>query len=110
VTPEDVPELVRLSETGQVWLPGYRGRSCWPRSVQVAECFLRRETGETRIDAFRPVEIAGSTVTFVSTRDQVQHRIEYSILPDAFHQRLTCESAEESAVSRYEFVSWTRLS
>jgi hypothetical protein len=110
VTPEDVPELVRRSEGGEIWLPGYRGRSCWPRSVQIAEYFLRRETGEMRIDAFRPVEAGGSTVEFASTQDGVQHRIEFSVRPNAFHQRLTCEAEQESSVSRYELVSCTRIS
>ena len=85
-------------------------RSCWPRSVQVAEYFLRRETGEMRIDAFRPVEAVGSTVEFASTQDGVQHRIEFSVRHNAFRQRLTCETGEESAVSRYELVSCTRMS
>jgi len=110
VTPEDVPELVRRSEAGQIWLPGHRGRSCWPRSVQVEEYFLRREMGEMRIDAFRPVEADGSTVEFASTQDGVQHRIEFSVRRNAFRQRLTCEAEQESAVSRYELVSCARIS
>jgi hypothetical protein len=110
VTPEDVPELIRRSEAGQIWLPGYRGRSCWPRSVQVAEYFLRRETGEMGIDAFRPVEADGSTVEFVSTQDGVQHRIEFSVRRNAFDQRLTCDAEQESAVSRYELVSCSTIS
>jgi hypothetical protein len=109
VTPRDVPELVSRSEAGQIWLPGYRGRSCWPRSVQVAEYFLRRETGEMGIDAFRPVKADGSTIEFASTQDGVHHRIEVSVRPNALHQRLTCDAEQESAVSRYELVSCTRL-
>jgi hypothetical protein len=110
VTPEDVPELVRLSKARQIWLPGYRGRSCWPRAVQVAEYFLRRETGETRIDAFRPVEVGGSTVTFASKGDGIRHRVTFAVRPAAHRQRLTCDADEESPVSRYDLLSFTRIS
>jgi hypothetical protein len=79
-------------------------------SAQVAEYFLRRETGEMRIDAFRPVKAGGSTVEFASTQDGVQHRIEFSVRYNAFGQRLMCEAEEESGVSRYELVSCTRMS
>lgn len=109
VTPADVPELVRLSEAGQIWLPGYRGRSCWPRAVQVAEHFLRRETGELRIDAFRPVAVNRSTVTLASTQDGAQHQVEFTVRPNVFRQRLTCGAEEESDVGRYELVSCRRV-
>ncbi|HEX3876586.1 MAG TPA: sucrase ferredoxin [Bryobacteraceae bacterium] len=109
VTPDDVPELVRLSEAGQIWLSGYRGRSCWSRSVQVAEYFLRRETGEIRIDAFRTVQARGSTVEFAATRNGDRYRVEFAVRNNAFYQRLTCKTDDESAVGRYELVSCTRL-
>jgi hypothetical protein len=109
VSPDDVPELVRLSEAGKIWLPGYRGRSCWPRSAQVAEYFLRRETGETGIDAFRPVEASGSTIEFAATQDGAKYRVEFAARREVFHQRLTCESDQESAVDGYELVSCQRV-
>ncbi|MGA7241267.1 MAG: sucrase ferredoxin [Bryobacteraceae bacterium] len=109
VSPEDVPQLVRLSEAGEVWLPGYRGRSCWPRSAQVAEYFLRRETGEIGIDAFRPLAAIGSTVEFAATQDGAKYRVEFAARREAFYQRLTCESDQESAVDGYELVSCERV-
>jgi hypothetical protein len=110
VTPEDVAELVRRSEAGEVWLPRYRGRSCWARPVQVAEYFLRRETGELRIDAFRPVSIEGPTVEFEARYDSgSRHRVEVTVRPDVFRQRLTCEADEESPVSQYELAAHVRV-
>jgi hypothetical protein len=109
VSPEDVPELVRLSEAGEIWLPGYRGRSCWPRSAQVADYFLRRETGEIGIDAFRPVAASGSIIEFAATQDGARYRVEFAKRPEALHRRLTCESDQESAVDGYELVSCERV-
>lgn len=108
VTPADVPELVRRSEAGEVWLPGYRGQSVWPRAVQVADNFLRRECGELRIDAFRPVRTEGFAVEFDGAYDAARYRVEFSVKPSLFRQRLTCASEEESAVNQYELVSVTR--
>ena len=109
VTPQDIPELVRLSESGQIWLSGYRGRSCWRRSVQVAESFLRRETGVIEIDAFRPIAEGDSIVEFAAQRDGAKYRVEFKFQPEALRQRLTCEADEESALGRYQLVSCARI-
>ena len=105
--PEDVPEIVRLSELGQVWLPGYRGRSCFRRSVQVAEYFARAESGKTGIDEFHPVETVqaegGATrVQFEARSDGAVHLVEFKTRMDGLAQRLTCEATEFSPVPQYE--------
>jgi hypothetical protein len=112
VTPEDVPELVARSEAGEIWLPGYRGRSCYPRRVQVAEYFARAESGRLRIDEFRalatehaPPEI--TRVTFRAASDATLHSVEFITRPRALRERLTCEAEEESPVTQYELCGYT---
>lgn len=102
VTPDDVPEIVRRSEAGEIWLPGYRGQSRWNRTLQVADYFLRRETGELRIDAFRPVHAEGTIVEFENTHTAERHRVELAVRHNAFRQRLTCESENEEPVTQYD--------
>lgn len=108
VTPDDVPELVRRSDAGEIWLPGFRGRSCHTRPVQVAEYFLRRESGELEINGFRVVSVSEGEVVFEGRVDLVEHRVKFAIRSDAFRQRLTCDSKEESPVKQYELTSYLR--
>lgn len=112
VRPEDLGELVRASDAGQIWMPGYRGRSWYGRAVQVAEYFLRRESGLLGFDDFRPVghpEVTGDTtaVVFEARADHSRRRIEYRTEQNMLRQRLTCESAEESPVSQHRLVRYT---
>ena len=107
VGPEDVPEIVRLSELGHLWLSGYRGRSCFSRPVQIAEYFARLESGMTAIDEFLPVGSVHSDdgVTRVQLRarsDATIHNVEYRTRMEAPPLRLTCEATELSSVPRYE--------
>jgi hypothetical protein len=111
VLPEDVPEILRRSDAGKVWLPGYRGRSCFPRAVQVAEYFARLESGRLRIDEFRPlaverVAVGNTRVTFQARSDRTLHVVEFMTRTDALHQRLTCEATEQSAIAQYELRTY----
>jgi hypothetical protein len=67
--------------------------------------FPSTETGEIGIDAFRPVEASGSTIEFAATKDGAKYRVEFAARREVFHQRLTCESDQESTVDGYELVS-----
>lgn len=107
VLPEHVPEILDRSNAGEVWLPGYRGRSCFPRLVQVAEYFVRSVSGRLRINEFRPVDVLriapeSTRITFRARSDETLHAVEFAIRPDAWHQRLTCEATEPSAIVQYE--------
>lgn len=111
VLPEHVPEIIRRSEAGEIWLPGYRGRSCFPRPVQVAEYFLRSESGRLRIDDFRPLEIiraaAETRVVFEAPRDQTFHTIQFITRKEALHERLTCGTTDLSPISQYEMRNYS---
>jgi hypothetical protein len=112
VLPEDVPEILHRSDAGEVWLPGYRGRSCFPRIVQIAEYFLRRESGRLPINEFQPVEILRIApehvrILFSAQTDGSVHALEIVTQRDALYQRLTCEAMEISAVPQHKLRSYT---
>jgi hypothetical protein len=114
VVPDDIPEIVRRSEMGEVWLPRYRGRSCFPRSVQVAEYFARAESGRMAIDEFTPVDTtrAGEDITRVRLQGRTGgaiHVIEYLTRRDDIRQQLTCEAAAISGIPQYSLLRYTVL-
>jgi hypothetical protein len=107
VGPEDVPEIVRRTEAGEVWLPGYRGRSCFRRAEQVGDYFARAESGRLRIDEFSPIETVafpdGLTRVLLQARsDGSVHVVDFRTRTDLLVQRLTCESITSSAVPQHE--------
>jgi hypothetical protein len=111
VLPEHVPEILHRSNAGEVWLPGYRGRCCFPRLVQVAEYFVRSVSGRLRIDEFRPVDILrvapeSTRVSFRAGSDGTLHTVEFVIRTHAWRQRLTCEAMEPSAIMQYELRNY----
>lgn len=50
LSPEAAPAVARGYAEGRVDLRFYRGRSCYPPSIQAAEHFIRRDLGLTGID------------------------------------------------------------
>ena len=112
VLPEDVVEIVHRSDAGEVWLAGYRGRSCFPRVVQIAEYFLRKESGRLRINEFQPLDVMrvapeNTRVRFRARADASIHTVEFVTQRDALQQRLTCDATEFSGVPQYKLRSYT---
>jgi len=75
VQPQDIEEFVHLTQAGQMRLENLRGRTVYPPTVQAAEYYLRQQTGEVGIDAYRLAETTelepGSwLVRFVSNRTE----------------------------------------
>jgi hypothetical protein len=115
VTPADVPEIVRRSEMGEIWLAGYRGRSCFPRAVQVAEYYARKESKRLAIDEFTPLErlqIAPerTRVRFQARSDSSIHTVEYQTNPESLRQRLTCNAEEAAGIPQHRLTSYTTIS
>lgn len=109
VTPDDIPELLRHSEAGQVWLPGYRGRSGVSRPVQVAEYFARRESGLLNISEFQPVRTRSlDTDAFrVELKARTgRYTVEFRTVRDAFRSKLTCAAEAESGIAQYELIRY----
>jgi hypothetical protein len=112
VSPDDVAAVVRCSEAGEIWLKGYRGRSCFRRDVQVAEYFARVESGRLAIDEFTPLESLrtgeGETqVRFESRSDRSIHVVKFATRTDKLRELLTCGSTEPSVVPQYELIEYS---
>lgn len=56
VAPEESDRLLTAASQAEVWLEKLRGRTCYGPIEQIADYYLRRETGQTRLDGFRWVE------------------------------------------------------
>ena len=108
VDPRDAPAIADAFARGEIWLGNYRGRCCYPRAAQVAEYFLRVETGIRRIDDLRlrgierPAE-GEWRVRFAATEQE--YVVEYRTTPEALRQQLTCKSEEVSSIRQYQLVS-----
>jgi hypothetical protein len=109
VMPEEVQEVVRRSESGEIWLERYRGRSCFPRAIQIAEYFLRRATGKMGIDEFQPLDTSrADTVTRVRFTSRSDRRIQVIDFRAAgeVSQPLTCSATDSSTIPQYELVRY----
>jgi hypothetical protein len=107
VGPEDVADLVAASERGDVWLKGYRGRCIYPRNVQIAEYFVRCESGRLSVEEFAPVEQIRGRVLFRAASDGSLHDVEFRIRPEPLRERLTCHSPEQSEIPQYELIRYS---
>src|SRR4029079_12220376 len=78
VTVEDAGALGTKHRAGHLDLELLRGRSGFPFAVQVAEVAVRRETGETRLDAVRLVSLdrdGDETTVRLDVAGAASHRI-----------------------------------
>ena len=110
VSPDDVPAIIQASERGEVWMKGYRGRSCFGRALQVAEYFVRAESGRLRINEFEAVDISRQadtqSATLRSVTDGSLHEVVFRMSDEPLRQMLTCGATDASAVPRYELIAY----
>lgn len=52
VRPENALAILQACLNQQVYLPNLRGRNCFSEVVQAADCHLRKQTGETNLQAY----------------------------------------------------------
>ena len=111
IGPEDIQPLVDAYRSGQVYLPKYRGRSCYPFVVQAAEYFIRVEAGITRTDGLRLVRRARLDeqiwgAEFSSPADGRVHQVTIRTELSAFSQYLCCKAQECERVPQYRLLSY----
>lgn len=56
VQPQEIAKLVSLAQAGQICLENLRGRSAYTPAVQAAEYYLRQQSGERSLTAYRLVD------------------------------------------------------
>lgn len=107
-------DLIEEYKKGQIYLEGYRGRSCYPSHVQAADYFLREERGIREISAFYLSEIESVAqdswiVRFSEAYGGGMHSVHISLEKSAFKNYLSCNDDEKSDVDQYRLVkleSW----
>jgi hypothetical protein len=95
---------------GHLDLDLLRGRSGFPFAVQVAEAELRREVGETGIDAVRLVSWSTSAQETTAVLDLRGTAYDVRVHLDPGHERhqLTCRATRDNVVPAYRVVSISR--
>jgi hypothetical protein len=97
---------------GHLDLDHLRGRSSYPMPVQAAEIVLRRQLGETRLDAVRPVSRtrADDVWRAVFAVGGAEWEVRMRAHPGAEGHRLTCKAVRDNPVPRHEPLSVRRVS
>jgi hypothetical protein len=103
VDADGVRPLLDRYGAGEVWLEGYRGRSCYPFAIQAAERAIRAETGILALSALEleGVERAGS---LWSVRFRAAGGESYAVeVVEELGEpaRLTCSAAAEQPPRRF---------
>lgn len=111
VEPQDIQPLMEDYGRGRVYLPKYRGRSCYSFVEQAAEHFVRVETKLTAIDAFAFEHSARTgeqtwQVEFRSAADGRMHVVTVSRRMSAASQLLTCRSEQPQRVPQYRLLNY----
>jgi hypothetical protein len=111
VDPQAAIAIAAAHRSGHLDLDHLRGRSSYPMPVQAAEIALRRQLGETRLAAVRPVELE---------RDGDRWRARFQVgaepwevvvrttLDDTDRHRLTCLAERADPIPRHHVLAVRR--
>lgn len=113
VDPANASGIVTLYEQGRLDLAHYRGRSCYPVPVQVAEHHIRMAEGLDGLEdldfvATRRDDAGRICVSFRNRSGRTLGAVLARRLVPVDDRPLTCSSAAVSAMARFELVSLTR--
>jgi hypothetical protein len=105
--------IIEAETNGRIFLERYRGRTCFGPHGQVAEYFVRRESGIRdanllRREWVRPNEERTEwTGVFTSDSGRIRHNVTFSQRRSAFASRLTCHAVEEKSPMEYTLINYT---
>jgi hypothetical protein len=102
----DVEPIVAAHRRGEVYLPAYRGRSCYSFIVQAAEHFIRQETGKLGIEDLHlvgAIRLEGGRwdVAFEDAADGLRHTARVARERMGIYNRLVCKAQEPSELTRF---------
>ncbi len=111
VVPEDIRPLVGAYSSGNLFLPKYRGRTCYPFVAQAAEYFVRIEAGITRTDGLHLIGHArlGEQIwrtEFRSLADGRVHQLTLRAELSAFSNYLSCKGVHAQRVLQYQLLDY----
>jgi hypothetical protein len=99
---DDVPQIVDEYLDGQISLPHYRGRSCWPFPVQAAERRIRADEGLTGLDDLALASVERSSERWTVTFETPAGRRELDVTAELGELTLlTCSSEAAKRPLRY---------
>ncbi len=102
--------VARGHGSGQLDLDHLRGRSGLPMPVQAAEIALRRELGESRVDALR-LRTRSTAADVTEAEFDVggsSYTVRIRTTPDPERQQLTCKALRTNSAPRHETLSVSR--
>jgi len=105
VPPEDAAAVVHAYQTNTLLLDYYRGCVAYDAPAQAAEAYLRRQTGQQALDAFRlksiQLESENHWLVQFDDVDGGQHRLQVRAEPSTFTVYESTRNAEPNAVTQY---------
>lgn len=112
LSPQDALAVVAAHRAGRLLLDHLRGRSGWPMPVQAAEVALRRQLGETAVDALRlaACETADGVVTARFETPGSAYDVQVRTARGPARHVLTCRSARAAIVPEHEVVAVREVS
>jgi hypothetical protein len=106
---DDAIGIIDGYRAGRLRVKNYRGRSCYTKEGQVAEYFLRSETGIMELDRVRLLDVVQSeneetySATFLVDGTE-RHVVRYSRRASEFQNFMTCHAASRKSVSQYSLI------
>lgn len=116
VDDESARTIIEAENNHEIYLERYRGRTCFGAHGQVAEYFVRRESGIRKTDGLKrkkvwsdekKIEWAG---LFVSSDQQTRYLVEFRQVRSDFAARLTCHANEEKSPFEYHLLRYEESS
>jgi hypothetical protein len=115
VDADNVKDVIDSYTKLHVHLPNYRGRACYTKIEQVAEFFVRRESGITDLGDLYLKEIQAAEqkqtlARFISINGQVTHEVIFQSEMSEFQNFLACNADEQKRVAQYKLLNYSTMS
>lgn len=104
--------IIEAETNGEIYLERYRGRTCFGTHGQVAEYFVRRESGLREVEALRRDRVWHNedktewTGRFTSHGGQKEHVVRFLQVRSSIKARLTCHASEEKSPFEYRMIEY----
>jgi hypothetical protein len=108
--PAEAATMVEDYRANRIYLDKYRGRSCYRFPVQAAEYFLRSDTGNADLSAFRRLEVERVAqdrvvVRFEALNSGQIHTLQVTTSHSSFRNIVTCKSVRAAQVPQYQLAA-----
>ena len=109
VNTADIAPLYEAAQTGRLYMPAYRGRSCHDPFVQAADYLLRSESGISELDHYVLHDTQTPApdrwrVTFAAA-DDTRHTLQISRHQSDLLRLESCSAQSPSPISHYRLLS-----